>query len=124
MLKEDYPIYFDDTEISIRHRTWKRSYVNLINENTTEAGTDDVEYVRFGKTNIRAQFWCTDTWTAIFATFSGKPSISVKFYDVETDAYITKSMRMSNFSISEINGSDRLTATNGTYDVSFDLEEF
>lgn len=124
MLKEDYPIYFDDTELSIRHRVWSLAYSNLTSENRTEAGTDDVEYIRFGKTGIRAQFRCTDTWTAIFASFSGKPSINVKYYDVEEDGYITKVMRMTNFSIAEVYNSDSLEVTNGIYDISFNLEEF
>jgi len=124
MLKEDYPIYFDDTELSIRHRVWSRTYSNLTSENRTEAGTDDVEYIRFGKTRIRAQFRCTDTWTATLASFSGKPSINVRFYDIEEDGYITKVMRMTNFSIAEVYNSDSLEVTNGIYDISFDLEEF
>lgn len=124
MLKEDFPIYFDSTEITIKHRQWARSYANIITVNTTEAGTDDVEYLRFGKTSIRAQFRCMDGWVSTFAEFSHKPAITVKFYDVELKAYIEKSMRMEGFSVTEIPKSVDIDVTNGIYDVSFNLVEF
>ena len=85
MLRDDFPIYFDDTEISIKHRQWARSYANMITVNTTEAGIDEVEYLRFGKTTIRAQFRCMDNWVAIFAEFSHKTSV---LFDIRASAFL------------------------------------
>lgn len=124
MLRTDYPIYFDTTEITIRHRQWNRVYSNVLNINQTEDGHDDVEVIRLGKATIAAQFRCTDTWAATLAAFNDQPSIAVKYYDVVTKAYVTMNMRMDNLSVREIKGSDRLSATNGVYDVSFNLVEF
>lgn len=124
MLKEDYPIYFDNTEISIRDRRWNRSYINVTSIFQTEDGHDDVEVIRTGKSTISAAFRCTDVWASVFASFNSHTSINVRFYDVETDDYVTLIMRMDGLSISKIRGSEQLTATNGVYDISFNLVEF
>ena len=124
MLRDDYPIYFDTDEITIKHRQWNRQYQKLTSIATTEAGTDDVEVVRFAKCVIAAQFRCTDTWAGFFASYNDHQEISVKFYDTDTDAYVTKNMRMQNLQINEIAGSDRLTVTEGVYNVAFQLVEF
>lgn len=124
MLRADYPVYFDTTAITIKHRQWARSYANMVTINSTEAGTDDVEYLRFGKTTIRAQYRCMDEWASFFAEYSKIPMFNVKFYDAETKAYVTKSMRMEGLSITEVPKSEDLAVTNGIYDISFNLLEF
>jgi hypothetical protein len=124
MLKEDYPIYFDDTEISIRDRRWNRSYINVTSIFQTEDGHDDVEVIRTGKSTISAAFRCTDAWASVFASFNSHTSINVRFYDVETNDYITLIMRMDGLMVNKIVGSERLSVTNGTYEVTFNLVEF
>lgn len=124
MLRTDFPIYFDTDQITIKHLQWVRSSANMITVNTTEAGTDDVEYLRFGKDTIRAAYRCMDAWASFFAGYSKHPSIEVKFYDTESKAYITKTMRMENFSCTERKKSEDLAVTNGIYDISFSLVEF
>ena len=124
MLKRDYPIYFGTEEITIPHLTWSVGYANNVVINPTEAGTDDVEYIRFGKVTIRAQFRCMDEWTSFFARYNNLPGFEVKYYDVESKEYVTKIMRMDGLSISERRRSDTLEVTNGTYDISFNLVEF
>lgn len=124
MLRTDYPIYFDDTELAIRHTQWDRGYARIFNTNQTENGTDDVELIRAGKTTISASFNCSDTWVSVLTEFNDHPSISVRFYDVESKAYTTKTMYMDNLDVVEVQHSDKLSATNGVYQVSFNLIEF
>jgi len=119
-----YPIYFDNTEISIRKIKWVRSYNNLANVSETEAGTDDVEVIRKGKAVIDAQFYCSDRWASILSAFNDQQSIQVRFYDIKTKDYVTLKMRMDGLEIEEVQNSDRVANTNGLYIVSFDLVEF
>ena len=124
MLKEDYPTYFDNTEISIRDRRWNRSYINVTSIFQTEDGHDVVEVIRTGKSTISAAFRCTDTWASVFVSFNSHSSINVRFYDVATDDYVTLIMRMEGLMVDKIVGSERLSVTNGTYEVTFNLVEF
>lgn len=124
MLKNDYPIYFDETAITIKDRRWNRSYVNIVNQNQTEDGHDDIEIIRSGKSTISAWFRCMDEWASVLAAFNSHPSINVKFYDVATKAYVTLVMRMDGLTIQKVIGSENLSVTNGVYDVSFNLVEF
>lgn len=120
----NYPIYFDNTEISIRKIKWARSYNNLANVSETEAGTDDVEVIRKGKTIIGAEFNCSDRWASILSAFNDQQSIQVRFYDIKTKDYVTLKMRMEDLNIDEVQDSDRVSGTNGLYIVSFSLVEF
>ena len=124
MLKEDYPVIIDGTTISIIKQQWNRSYVNVYNSAQTEAGTDDIEVVRFSKTTIAAQFKCTDEWARTFAEFNSRASLTVRFYDLETETYVQKTMRMTSLVINEIRYSDRIDVSEGLYTVSFQLVEF
>lgn len=120
----NYPIYFDNTEISIRKIKWVRSYNNLANVSETEAGTDDVEVIRKGKAVIGAAFNCSDRWASILSAFNDQQSIQVRFYDIKTKDYVTLKMRMEDLDIDEVQDSDRVGGTNGLYIVSFNLVEF
>lgn len=120
----NYPIYFDNTEIKIRRGNWTRAYNNLANVSETEAGTDDVEVIRKGKTTIRAQFNCTSFWASTLSAFNDQQSIQVRFYDIKTKAYVTLKMRMEDLEVDEVENTDRIETTNGLYIVSFDLVEF
>lgn len=124
MLREDYPIYFNDTEIAIKRRTWQRGYNNIVSLNQTESGKDDIEFLRVGKTTIKCAYGCTDTWAAILTEFSKLPRFKVKFYDVETKAYVEKYMRMEAYSVTEQTKAERLEVTNGVYVITFNLVEY
>lgn len=119
-----YPIYFDNTEITIRRVQWSRGYENLANVSETEAGTDDVEVIRKGKAVIGAAFNCSDRWASILSAFNDQQSIQVRFYDIKTKDYVTLKMRMEDLNIDEVQDSDRVSGTNGLYIVSFSLVEF
>lgn len=120
----NYPIYFDNTELTIRRVRWSRGYENLANVSETEAGTDDVEVIRKGKAVIDAQFNCSDRWASILSAFNDQQSIQVRFYDIKTKDYVTLKMRMEDLNIDEVQDSDRVSGTNGLYIVSFSLVEF
>ena len=124
MLQTDYPPYFNTTAITCRKLRWQRSYAKIQNIYQTEDGHDDAEIIRSNKSTIACQFRCMDDWVSTFATFNLEPMIDVKFYDVKTKAYVTLVMRMENFVVSERLYSDRLSVTNGIYDVAFNLVEF
>ena len=124
MLKRDYPIYFDLVELAIDRNQWDASYSNLVVINTTEDGRDDVEILRSGKVTISAQFNCTPRWAGFFVQYNSLPSISVKYYDVYSKNYVTRSMRMENLTVDEVQNSDTVEGTEGLYIVGFNLVEF
>ena len=124
MLKTDYPIYFNTTAISIKARRWNMTYENISSSNQTEDGGDHVEFLRFGKVKVSAQFRCTDEWVSTLKSFSAIPSFTLKCYDVGTKAYAERTVRMDGFQANLMAGSDRLRATNGTYEVQFTLTEY
>lgn len=124
MLKEDYPIQINGYVLDIKHQQWNRKYDNVVTANETESGREDIEYVRMGKTTISAQFKVTDELARMFAYWGCQEALTVTFYDVKTDGYISMQMRMTGLQINEVKGSDRLSITNGIYSVTFSLVEF
>lgn len=124
MLKEDFPIYFDNTEISIKARRWNMTYANMSSLSQTEDGGDHVEFLRFGKVTVSAQFRCTDEWAYQLKQFSAIPSFTLRYYDISIKGYASRTVRMDGFSANLISGSERLNATNGVYEVSFNLVEY
>jgi hypothetical protein len=63
-------------------------------------------------------------WAAKLAAFRDKDSIAVKLYDLKTQGYKTRTMRIRNFKTGPEKNSEKTRGTNGLYTVSFDLEEF
>ena len=122
MLK-DYPIFFDDTEL-FTPESWKEGYSVVENTNQTEAGTDQVIVVRYGKLSVSASFNCSSRWASIFAGFRDQDIIAVKMYDLKSQGYVTHQMRMRNFKTGPEKHSEKISNTNGLYVVSFDLEEY
>jgi hypothetical protein len=124
MLRTDYPIYINSTEIKARCISWARDYENIEITNQTEDGHDDVDVVRRGKCSIYAGFRCSDFWASILAEFNDEPILEVRFYDVKTKDYITLEMRMDDLSVELVDNSDMLQSSNGLYTVTFNLIEF
>ena len=122
MLSE-YPIYFDDVKL-FTPESWEESYAVIENTNQTEAGTDQVIVTRYDKLSVSASFKCSSRWAAKFAEFRDKDSIQVKLYDLKTQDYKTRTMRMRNFKTGPEKNSEKTKGTNGLYTVSFDLQEF
>ncbi len=122
MLSE-YPIYFDDTKL-FTPESWEESYAVVESTNQTEAGTDQIIVTRYDKLSVSASFQCSSRWAATFAAFRDKDSIAVKLYDLKTQDYKTRTMRIRNFKTAPEKNSEKTEGTNGLYTVSFDLEEF
>ncbi|MGN0363157.1 MAG: hypothetical protein ACI4ET_09985 [Bilifractor sp.] len=122
MLK-DYPIYFDDVKLFPPSK-WEECNSVVESVNQTEAGTDQVIVIRSDKLFVSASFQCSGSWAAKFAAFRDKDSIAVKLYDLKTQGYKTRQMRMRNFKPGLEEHAERTKGTSGLYTVTFDLEEF
>lgn len=122
MLK-DYPIYFDDVKL-FTPESWDESYEVIETTNQTEAGTDQTIVVRTDKLSVSASFNCSSRTLATFAAYRDKDSFVLKLYDLKTQAYKERTIRLRNFKSSPVTGSEKTVNTNGLYTVSFDLEEF
>lgn len=122
MLK-DFPIYFDDKEI-MQWSKWEESHEVVENTYATEAGTDQVDVVRYDKLSVSCQFRCHSEWLANFSDFAKKNIIQVKLYDSALQDYTTRKMRMRDFKTVPIEHSEKMKDTNGVWDVSFVLKEF
>jgi hypothetical protein len=123
MMLSEYPIYFDETKI-FTPESWEESYAVIESTNQTEAGTDQVIVTRYDKLSVSASFQCSSRWAAIFASFRDQDSIAVKLYDLKTQGYKTRTMRIRNFKTGPEKNSEKTKGTNGLYTVSFDLQEF
>ena len=123
MLKTDYPIKFDDMEI-IFPITWQESHADVIAKNTTEDGHDHITYTRKDKLKVSAAWKCTDAWVRLFKRFADRDSFELSLYDVGENRYDVRSVRINDFACSLIKGSYKLEVTNGTWDVSFTIEEY
>jgi hypothetical protein len=124
MMLSDYPIYFDDTKL-FTPESWEESYTVVESTNQTEAGTDQVIVTRYDKLSVSASF---PVFEPVGGEVRGVPgqgfSIQVKLYDLKTQGYKTRTMRMRNFKTGPEKNSEKTRGTNGLYTVSFDLEEF
>ena len=120
---KDYPIYFDTTEL-FRPEKWEESYEKIQNVFQSEAGTDLVVRVRSGKLKVSAEFRCTDDDFNTFQGFDAAASFTLKSYDVVTEAYKSRTVRMENLKGVVEPHSDYITASMGLYTVTFDLIEF
>lgn len=119
----DFPISINNTTLPFPHK-WQETSNVVETVNKTEAGTDQVEVVRYDKLTISCEFGCTNTLVATLKGFAKLSSLTVKYYDAETDAYKERTMRMRKFSQSLADGSHTLSTVRGVWNVSFDLEEF
>ena len=124
MLSRDYPTYFDETEVKVKWTTWAVSKENVVNERETEAGTDDVDIIRAGKTSIQATASVTSRWAGFFERLSSRPMFFVEYYSPASDQYDVKKMRMTDYNCELVENSDKIESTNGLYYVSFNLVEY
>lgn len=122
MLK-DYPVYFDTTEV-MQWSKWEENRTVIENAYETEAGTDQLDVVRYGKLTVNCQYRCHDEWLRIFTEFSKHDQIEVSSYDIHQGMNTVKIMRMRDYKVSPIEFSEKVKDTNGVWDVSFKLEEF
>lgn len=122
MLK-DYPVTFDGIEV-MQWSKWEESREVIENTYQTEAGTDQIDVVRYGKLTVSCQYRCHDEWLRIFTDFSERDSIEVSSYDTKEGRSTVKIMRIRDFKADPIEHSEKVQDTNGVWNVSFKLEEF
>lgn len=122
MLK-DYPVKFDGEEI-FQWDKWEESSEVIENTYQTEAGTDQVDAVRYDKLSVSCQYRCHSDWIAKFKAWSKQDSIVVSLYDAESKAYADRTMRIRDFKAAPIEFSETVDDTNGVWNVSFTLGEF
>ena len=117
------PVKFDDEPI-IEPQSWEEDSEVIETVNETEAGTDQVSVTRYDKLSIACTFQCSHRWAKKFKEYSKKDEISVNFYDILTETYVTRQMRIRDFKVSLVDNSWRTPNTNGLWNVSFNLIEF
>lgn len=120
----DFPIYFDNTEMPIPQTGWQETSNVVENTQMSEGGTDMVDVVRYDKLSISVSTSCLSNLAKTYKQFSKRDSIQVKIYDIIDEAYKTHTMRMRSFNANRRKDTDKLSITNGIWDISFTLEEF
>lgn len=120
---KDFPIYFDDWQIPTP-KGWTETSNVIENTQTSEGGTDIVDVTRYDKLSISVNTVCLSSVAKKYKEFSKKDIIAVKKYDVLTEDYETRYMKIRGFSHAKVEKSDDVTITNGIWNVSFTLEEF
>ena len=130
---------FDTYPITINNHalpspaSWSIALSPVENVMQTEAGTDVVDTTRPGKVQITAQFRLAEGASAqasigqevkTLQGFATAGVLTVKYYDPATAGYITKTMRMRNFSAALNSKADKLTEVNGVWNVGFTLIEY
>ena len=122
---KSYPESINNVTLPNEPTSWSTRRDVIENVGTTEAGTDVIDIMRVGKLTITASYNVSSTWLVQFEAWSDETSpLTVKLYDPATSAYITKNMRMRNFTSDYVAYSKNTSGTLGLYVVSFDLIEF
>ena len=119
----DYPITFDNVEI-MPWSKWNETREVIEQLYETEAGTDQVDVVRYGKLTVDCEFRCHSDWARIFADFAERDQITVRMYDVKEYDFKIRTMRIRDFKSDPIEFSEKVPDTNGVWNVSFTLKEF
>lgn len=119
-----YPICFNTTELEFFPATWEESLEVVENVFSTEAGTDVVDIVRTGKLTVNVGCRQTAAWAKTFKQFSALSSFTLKIYDPLTEAYAEHTVRMRDFRSALVKGTDRMSVSEGLWDISFTLKEF
>ena len=107
----NYP-KFNTTEISIPYMSWEETFDVIENTSSSEAGTDIVAVVRYGKLTVSCSYKVTSAWVKIFETFR------------ETETYDERRVRMRGYRASKVRHSESLSVTQGIWEVSFELIQF
>lgn len=125
----NYPLLFGSTALLFPTK-WDEKYEQIENVNVSESGADVVQVTREEKLRLSLAYKITGDLLPTFEYYRKHPTdtISVSIWDAEgggtaTEGYVTKTMRMRNFSKSLVRKSQELGAVNGVWNISFDLIE-
>jgi len=116
-------ILFDDVSIPFP-QSWVENTQKLKNTFTTEAGTEIDLIIRSKKLSVSFATTCLDNDLKTYFQFRDKDSFVLTKYDPLTKASTTATVRITDFNYELVRKSSSLTATNGVWKVSFNLEEF
>lgn len=123
MMLNDYPVKFDNETIPFP-TGWDESPEVVENTYETEAGTDQVDVVRYDKMTISASFTTTSRWAKKFREYSKRDTIEVSYWDADVGNYNTRTMRIRGYKQTRNDNSRYTQGTEGIWNVSFNLNEF
>lgn len=118
-----YPIKIDGTPIPWPTK-WEEDSDVIENINETEGGKDVVDTSRYDKLSVKVTIKCTDQWAKFFKQKSKQDSVTLRRYDVLEEGYEDRTMRIRNFKGKLTKGSQKVSVTNGVWEISFDMIEF
>ena len=118
-----FPIKFDNEAI-ITPISWEEESEVSETINQTEAGTDQIVITRYDKLTINCTFQCSSTWAKKFKNYSTKDEITVSIYNILSETYSNRTMRIRNFKVALVKNSWKTSNTNGLWNISFSLKEF
>ena len=119
----DFPLYFDAEQMP-QPSSWTESSEVVETISQTEAGTQQAEVVRYDRLVVSVGYVVTDDIARKLKQYSKHNSIVVKYYDIETDNYKQRTMRIRKFTANLHKDSYTLLYVRGVWDVTFSLEEF
>lgn len=120
----DYPVIINNVPLPVA-KVWNEIPEVVENAEVTEAGTDVIDILRVDKLTVNASYDCSSAWLGTFKGWNKETTkLTVQIYDAVTDDYVTRYMRMRNFSNNFVENSDKNSGTYGLWNVSFDLIEF
>ena len=119
---KDFPTLFDNVAMPFPN-SWTETSDVVESVQTSEAGTDIIQVTRYDKLKISASYGCLSDQVKVFKAYSKQSTISVSIYDQIAETYVTRTMRMRNFSANYVKDSQDLTVTKGVWKVSFNLLE-
>lgn len=120
---QDFQLMFDN-DVMPWPSTWNENSDVIETVSQTEAGTQQTEVVRYDRLKVQVGYNVTDVIAKKLKEYSKQDSIAVKYYDIETDDYKTRNMRIRSFSASLKKDSNALLYVRGVWAISFTLEEF
>lgn len=119
----DFPIVMNGITIPEPIK-FDAEHETIENVSQSEAGTDLIEILRYGKMSYACEFNSSSTWAHRFAELSETDVITLSCYDLKADASVVRNVRMRDFKAVLVDNSQRIEGIKGLYKVTFKLEEF
>lgn len=124
MALRDYPLKINNVSIPFA-KSESLTYKNIENENQSETGMDILQITRVGKLTASYSTRLTSEWEPILRGFANEiQPLTVQMYDIDTEDYVTYSMRLRDLSVKRVQYSEDLEVYQGIYDFSFKLVQF
>jgi len=120
-----YPYQINNVSIPFP-TVWDETPKRIQSEFETEAGGRKVIKARSARLRVSASFTVSSRWLKKFMLWRDEDSLTVGIYDARTGSRQTHTMDISaeSFTYSFIPGTQRMSNTDGLYELSFEMEEF